>query len=111
MVQSEPVRVLRVPGSGFPAQTTSLAARGGGTDKEKRAEARALLMKADSPETLNAALDAIENEAKAAGKAGRAALEEVRGGKAGATGGSAWTDADDRRLQELERREKANAAQ
>lgn len=45
-----------------------LAARGG-TDKDKRAAAHALITAADSPEALNAALTQFEAEADAAGRA------------------------------------------
>ncbi len=45
-----------------------LAARGG-TDKEKRAESRALLTSADSAEALDSAIDAFEREAAAAHRA------------------------------------------
>jgi hypothetical protein len=46
-----------------------LAARGG-TDQEKRAHNRAMFDSADSPEALEAALQAVENEAKLSDKAG-----------------------------------------
>lgn len=56
-----------------------LAARGG-TDMAKRAENRKLLDTADSSETLERAIVAIENEAKASGRAGRESIKSPVGG-------------------------------
>jgi hypothetical protein len=53
-----------------------LAARAG-TDMEKRATTRALLLSATGPDALKAGLDSFMKEAKAAGQAANTAIEEV----------------------------------
>jgi hypothetical protein len=57
-----------------------LAARGG-TDKEKRAQAHALIEAADSPEALQAGIEQFQQEAQVASEAA-AAAEKGNGGKA-----------------------------
>ena len=63
-----------------------IAARGG-TEKEKRAEAHALLTSADSPEALQAGVAAFQAEAQVARDAARKVIEDVSGSGAAASDG------------------------
>ena len=68
-----------------------LAARGG-TDIEKRKAAHSLLLKADSPDSLKAGVDAFMDEAYAADRAAKSTIKKVSGGGRNNTTAVYWDD-------------------
>lgn len=74
------LRKLRLAINSYMNAYDQLAARGG-TDKDKRAEAHSLMSSADSPEALQTAVEFIQQEASAAGKAASSAQRYHRPGE------------------------------